>query len=463
MILKNGKILSNGLIHNGSILINNGIIAEISFNPNGNAYKGLLGKNQDGKVLNCENRLILPGIIDIHSHLRDMEQNEKETFLSGTKAAAYSGITTVFNMPNTKPPGVTEKQVKKWIDKAQEGIYVNVGFISGVPKGFDETEIEKIINLGVVGFKIYPMSPLSEIDWYNSDNIQKILNISSKYQIPIFIHAAYPLSDLEKDQVLKTFKIQKYPILDLHDRLNPVENEEGYTSFIIQNYKKNVAENKLKSSNIPIIHFCHVSCIQAYICIQEALQSDNKLRITFEVTPHHLLLSSSVTLEKDNHAKVLPPLRKIKHSEFLLNEFKEGKILIIGTDHAPHTLDEKSQDYLTAPSGFPGFETHSTMLLNEVFHFRLSLENFVKASSENPAKVFNLKNKGFVKEHYDADLVIIDKIPEYSIKALNFKSKAKFSPFENSKSTVQIWKVFLMGVEINNDSNIPHGKIIKMR
>ena len=106
----------------------------------------------------------------------------------------------------------------------------------------------------------------------------------------------------------------------------------------------------------------------------------------------------------------------------LLNEFQEGNILLIGTDHAPHTLDEKSQDYLTAPSGFPGFETYSTMLLNEVFHFRLSLEKFVKASSENPAKVFNLKNKGFIKEDYDADLVIIDKIPEYSIKALNFNS-----------------------------------------
>ena len=123
-----------------------------------------------------------------------MGQSEKETFSTGTKAAAFSGITTVFNMPNTIPPAITSDQIKLWMEKAIGRIYVNVGFIAGIPKKFDEGEIKRIIELGVIGFKIYPLNSINDIDWQDSKNIQNILEISSKYQITIFIHASYPLS-----------------------------------------------------------------------------------------------------------------------------------------------------------------------------------------------------------------------------------------------------------------------------
>ena len=391
MILKNGKIFSKGLVHNGTILIEDGTIIEIIFNPDEKEYLILSEKNQDKQEIECKNRLILPGIIDVHSHLRDMEQREKETFISGTKAAAYAGITTVFNMPNTVPPAITENQIKKWMERAQNNIHVDIGFIAGVPKGLNSEEIKKIIDLGVVGFKIYPLSPLSGIDWNNSDNLKEIFSISSKYQIPIFIHATYPLSDLEKNQVIQEFNIKKYPVLKLHNLLNPVEMEEQYVSYVIEIYKKYVAEKELKPGNYPIIHFCHVSCKEAYLTIQKTLKSNRNFKLSFEVTPHHLILSNKVLLEEDNYGKVLPPLRNIDQSQFLLNEFREGNIKLIGTDHAPHTLKEKSVDYPDAPSGFPGFETYLLVLLDLVFKFKLSLENFVKTTSENPARIFNLK------------------------------------------------------------------------
>jgi dihydroorotase len=461
MILKNGKIFSEGLVHNGDILINGGVITKIRFKPDEEDIENLIGENQDGKILDCGNKIIIPGIIDIHSHLRDMGQSEKETFFTGTKAAAYSGITTVFNMPNTKPPAITEKQVKKWMFKAQNNIHVDVGFIAGVPKGIDEVEIKKIIELGVIGFKIYPESPLSEIDWKKSVNIQKLLNISSKYQVPIFIHAAYPLTDNEKDQIIEDFKILKYPILELHNRLHPVKMEEKYSDFILQNYKKFITENELEPKKFPIIHLCHVSCKKAYLHIQSTIRSNESFNVSYEVTPHHLFLSKDLSLDKETYGKVLPPLRSKEHSKFLLNELKEGNILLIVTDHAPHTLEEKSKDYLDALSGFPGFETYPKVLLDQIFNYRLSLENFVKASSENPAKIFNLRNKGFIKEGYDADLMIINKIPVYLINPANFKTKAKFSPFENFTSTVRIWKVFLKGNEIRIEKGIPKGTILK--
>jgi dihydroorotase len=461
MILKNGKIFSEGLVRNGDILITSGVITKIRYKPDEEDFKNLNRENQDGKILDCGNKLILPGIIDIHSHLRDMKQSEKETFFTGTKAAAYSGITTVFNMPNTKPFAITEEQVKAWMDKAQNNINVNVGFIAGVPKGIDEIEIKRIIDLGVVGFKIYPENPISKIDWKKSVNIQKILNISSKYQVPIFIHAAYPLPDKEKKQIVEDFKVLKFSILELHDRLHPVEMEENYSDFIIQNYKKYINDNQIALKRYPIIHFCHVSSEEAYLLIQSVINSNKYFKVTFEVTPHHLLLSNDLVLEKENYGKVLPPLRSREHSHFLLKELEKGNILLIGTDHAPHTIEEKSQDYLDAPAGFPGFETYPNVLIDKIFSYSLSLENFVKVSSENPAKFFNLKNKGYIEEGYDADLIIIEKIPKFSINATNFKTKAKFSPFENFTSTVHIWKVFLKGNEINIEKILPIGTILK--
>jgi len=461
MILKNAKIFSEGLLREGAILINKGIIIEVKITPDDKDLKTLTEKNKDRKILDCKNKLVLPGIIDIHSHLRDIGQTEKETFYTGTRAAAYSGITTVFNMPNTNPPAISGKKVQQWMEKAKNNINIDVGFIAGVPKEINETEIKKIIKLGVIGFKIYPLNPLNDIDWKIPDNIQKIFIISSRYQIPIFIHAAFPISDQVKDRILSEFNVQKYTTLELHDKLNPVEREENYIDFIIENYKKCITNNKLNPENYPIVHFCHVSCIKGYLAIKMALKSDNNYKISFEITPHHLLLSNDIKLDENNYGKVLPPLRSSEHSEFLFNELKQGNVSLIGTDHAPHTLKEKSQDYFNAPSGFPGFETYPLMMLHRVFTNDLSLVNFVKVASENPAKIFNLGKKGFIKEGYDADLIVIDKVSKFPIRSQKFKTKAKYTPFENCNSTVLIWKVFLRGTEINNEKNISNGQIIK--
>ncbi|MFX1452458.1 MAG: amidohydrolase family protein, partial [Promethearchaeota archaeon] len=209
------------------------------------------------------------------------------------------------------------------------------------------------------------------------------------------------------------------------------------------------------------INLCHISCIEIYSLIAKAINQNSNLKITFEITPHHLLLSNKINLKNVNFGKVLPPLRDKPHPQFLYNKLKEGKIQYIATDHAPHTLKEKSNKYIQSPSGFPGFETYPLMLLNSVCHYELDLATFVKISSENPAILFNLKKKGFIKIGYAADLIIIDKISEYSINPENFKTKAKFSPFEGFKTSVQIWKVIVGGYEINYNNSKPSGKIIK--
>jgi len=461
MILKKALIYDNGTLQDGALLILKGKIKSVLYKNSEDDFKLIRSNNEDGIEIDCEKRIVLPGLIDIHSHLRDMEQSEKETFSSGTLAAAFSGITTVFNMPNTIPPAINANQIKKWMKKAENNIHINVGFISGVPKDMNLKEIISIIELGVIGFKIYPLGSLNEIDWTNYLNVQKILNISSKLQIPIFIHPDWPLSTIEKNEVYSNNTQNNLPILKLHDNLYPVSLEAKYINFILDNYYKIVADLDLSTENYPIVHFCHISCKDSYSLILKALDMKPDLKITFETTPHHLLLANTIQLSNPNFGKVLPPLRDKEHSLFLFKELKEGNISLIGTDHAPHTLKEKKQDYLDAPSGFPGFETYTLTLLDKVYRDELALKTFVRVSSENPAKIFNIKNKGLIKAGYDADLIVVDKIPEHTIKTELFKTKAKFSPYEDYKTTVQIWKVFLSGIEINNDDIEPKGTIIK--
>jgi dihydroorotase len=461
MILKNGLIYTKGSRHNGVILILDGIIRSVLYDVTEENLQSIRSQNIDSIEIDCEKRTIIPGIIDIHSHLRDMEQSEKETFLTGTLAAAYSGITTVFTMPNTIPPAISANQVKRWIKKAHNNIYVDVGFIAGIPRDFSLEEIISIIDLGVKGLKIYPLNSLNGIDWTDYLNVQKLLNISSKFQIPIFIHPDWPLNTEEKEEVFQKDIEENLPRLKLHNKLYPTYMEAKFVNFIIENYYKIVVDLNLIPENYPIIHFCHISCRDSYSLIKKAVSTNKFLKITFEVTPHHLLLNDKIQIENPNYAKVLPPLRDEKHSSYLFQELKRGNIQLMATDHAPHTSEEKNKAFLDAPSGFPGFESYPLIVLDQVFKNKFSLELFVKITSENPAKIFKLKNKGFIKTGYHADLIIVDRGADYPIESKNFKSKAKFSPYQNYQTSVHIWKVFLRGIEVNNDESNPMGDVIK--
>ncbi len=462
MILKNAKIFIGNKLIDGTLFIQSGKIRSIIKLPGEKNLENIRSENKKIVEIDCEKRIILPGIIDIHTHLRDMGQQEKETFQTGTKAALFSGITTVLNMPNTQPPAISEEQVKKWMERARDNIFNNVGFISGVPKNIDEEEIKKILDLGVFGFKIYPLSPLCDINWYDPDNLIKIFGISSKYGIPIFIHADFPLPEEEKENIKQKMKRSKVNYLKIHNELYPVENEAKFIKYILANYEKYINDYKSEITNLPKIHVCHVSCRDSYELLSDL---SNDYDISFEVTPHHLLLSQEILLKNESFGKVLPPLRKKSDAEFLFRKLREGRIKFIGTDHAPHTLKEKSKQFFEAPSGFPGFETYTFKLLEKIFENRLSLEFFIKAAAENPAKRFNIINKGKIEEGYDADLIIIEKVTSTYLNSNLFISKAKFTPFENldpldRSANVLIWKIILGGSDISYNDPIPKGKMI---
>jgi len=460
MILKNAKIFHKAKLVKGIMLIEKGIINSIRLNHSNRDYKELLDLNEDGKVIDCKNKIILPGIIDCHTHLRDMGQKQKESFRTATKAAAFSGITTVFNMPNTIPPANNSKTVKKWINKAKENIFIDVGFISGVPEQINQDEIKNILDLGVMGFKIYPHDPIPNLDWTQKVNFQILLNISSIYQTRIFIHPQWPTPEQKNKELFEEYMFRHSSLLKLHNKLYPCESEVRFVGYALKNYKEFISSSKLPPKDYPLIHFCHISCKKSYSLIKNILDANSNYKISYEVTPHHVLLSNELELSKPSIGKVMPPLRDKKHSEFLFKELCNGNLLLIGTDHAPHTVQEKSQNFFDAPSGFPGLETYPLLLLNEITKYKLSLANFVKIASENPARIFNLKKKGFIKEGYYADILIVDKSSEYKINPKTFHTKSKISPYEGFKTNIQIWKVLLRGNEINLENTNPSGRIL---
>ncbi|MBD3194257.1 MAG: amidohydrolase family protein [Candidatus Lokiarchaeota archaeon] len=457
MILKNCKIFYKGILRQGNILINNGIIQTLEFGSTNDNLDNLVGLNSDKKILDVQNRVVLPGIIDIHAHLRDLNQKDKETFLTGTHAAAFSGITTVFNMPNTQPAAITAKSVENWMKEAEGKIYVNVAFISGVPRNIDEIELQKILDLAVIGFKIYPHEPLSGINWNKKENFTQLLEYSSKYNFKIFIH---PHMKLQDNQNLKK-QADTNSLLKKHNKLNPCSLEIQFVEYALNLYTEFINNKNGNLITYPQVHFCHISCKGSYKLIQSTLNSYSKAKITYEITPHHLLLSNDLELDNPLFGKVMPPLRNKEDMKFLYSKIQQEQVMLIGTDHAPHTLEEKMRSYLEAPSGFPGFETYPLVILNEVCNYKLALSNFVKIASENPCEIFNLKKRGYIREGYHADLIIVEKVNAYPINPNSFRSKAKFSPFKNHSTCIKIWKVLLSGIEVNNETVVPHGKIIK--
>lgn len=459
MILKNARIYSNEELKLGSIYISNGKFKKIIFNEHKEEvhFEDII----DDDVIDCDKKILLPGIIDVHSHLRDLGQCEKETFTTGTRAAIASGITTVFNMPNTIPPANTFQNIINWMDTARNNTYVDIGFIAGVPKDLNQEEFENISNLDIIGFKIYPHSPLSKIDWLKSKNIEKILFLASKYKVPLFIHPEMPIKFSEIQKKFKKGIIKNMDPLKVFNETHSSDNEKNFINHFQKYYERFIINNR-QVSTYPHIHFCHVSSKGALYSILNARFEMSLLNFTFEITPHHLLLNNNMKFEKDSYGKVLPPLRKEIDRNYIYLNLKKGKIDMIATDHAPHTIEEKSKPFIDTPSGFPGFETYPILLLENVFNSDIPLKNFIKCSSEMPARSFGLNNKGFIKEGYDADFYLVEKTKPYTIDPVIFHTKAKFSPFKGFKTTVKISKVFLRGEKIFDGKQILDKKIGKI-
>ncbi len=355
------------------------------------------------ETIDCHDTYILPGIIDIHVHLRDLRQSEKEDYRSGTMAAAAGGVTTVVDMPNSDPPVLSMEVLEDKIEQARSKRFVNVGFYAGIPKRVSSFD-DKMVDL-ILGLKEYPHAPLSTGTSSTTSRIRSCMSLAARHQIPLLFH---PDSSTPSS---KTSTMAEY--LEAHSCEGELESVRRFVQA-----RAEVGGH---------LHVCHVSCATTARFVLENRSEDT---LTAEVTPHHLFLNASQFSYYDGIAKVLPPLRSPYDNQTLLDMLC-GRCAIdcVASDHAPHTDEEKLRPFLSAPSGVVGLETTVPLLLTAVFEKRLSWVDYLRVCCSAPASIIGLSSKGILAPRYDADIIIVEKV-KYQIEGRRFFSKAKTTPFE---------------------------------
>jgi len=388
--------------------------------------------------LNMNGCLVLPGLIDSHVHLRDQQLAYREDFASGTEAAAAGGVTTVIDMPNNRPLTMSSEALRERMQLAEKRILVNVAFNSAFPHQLGE--IRRIVNEGAVGFKLYLIQQIGGVNINDDSALQGAFDSVAETKVPIAVHAEdrATLEAAEK-RMRETGRNDAEALLKAH----PSKAEVKAIQRVVRLAKNSGAH----------AHICHISSAAG---LNAALEAKKKnLNITCEVTPHHLLLTSHHAKKLGNIALMLPPLRGKGDTEALWKALKQGLIDTVASDHAPHSVEEKSAGSIwEVKPGIAGIETMLSLMLNEVNLGRLTINELVRLTCEKPAQTFRLRERGSLSEGCIADIVVVDVKREHKIDASRFFSKAKFSPFNGWKVKGKPVKTLVNGCLVMDEGEI---------
>lgn len=412
---------------NAKISLKNGFIeAGISIEANRiNKIAKLPNLPKASKTIDVKGNIVLPGLIDVHVHLRDLELSYKEDFTTGTCAAAAGGFTTVLDMPNTQPPTNTPERLKKKIQRAKDRVIVNVGFYAAFPKQFKQ--IVEMYRNGAIAFKVFLYHPITELDVNCDDVLLKVFKGVKQLNRPVAVHAEEGeiVQRIEED-LRKSGKSS----LNYHLKAHSIKREVNAVQRVVKLAKKTGSH----------IHFCHISAASSIKHIKRLKQ-----HITCETTPHHIFLTKDVLRKCGNIALMNPPLRSRLNTTRLWHALNDEWIDILASDHAPHALQEKKNENIWEVSpGIPGLETTLPLMLTQVNNGRMSWGRLTQILATKPAEIFQL-NRGFIKTGSVADLVIVDVNQEYKIDSSKFYSKAKYSPFDGRKVKGKPIKTFVSG------------------
>lgn len=388
LVIKNSRLIGKNGEYN--IGVDEGKIKEIT-------KENLKADN----VIDIKSNYLLSGFIDPHVHFRDPGLTAKENFKTGSLAAAHGGFATVIDMPNTLPKTNTYKALKEKMDIASKKSCVNFYLQAGHN---DLDEMCKMMELNPISFKVF-------MDLETDESLEEIfsnlgqLKENTSYNGLVATHCEKRSIVSEKTEELK-------------DSNDPIDYSYArpYTSED-ESVKQTI---ELASKNNLRLHICHLSS-------KNALNIARKNNISYEFTPHHLLLDNSAFNTYGTMVKTNPPLRP-EDKRVKISDIDENSI--IGTDHAPHTLDEKQKGVFTSSPGIPSLETVVSLLLTEVNKGNLDLNLIERIFSTNAAKVFDLKTKGEIAVGKDADFTVLDLNREGKFDIETFKTKAEYSPFD---------------------------------
>jgi dihydroorotase len=386
---------------------------------------------QADEKIDLHNLLVLPGLIDEHVHLRDEGRAYKEDFTSGTSAAVAGGFTTVLDMPNNDPVIMSVRTLRNRMEIAQTKIVANVGFYSEFPKNLAETK--DIVAEGAVGFKLFMGSPIGGLNVDDDQALTEALKAVGELKVPLAVHAEDHTTLMANEAKLK--QAQKAGVAD-------------YLRAHTEKVEQTAVQRMLKlSQQMDVhLHFCHVTSQEGLSAIEEAKKSERKGKVTCEVTPNHLLLTSEDAKRLGAMAIMAPPLRDKPHRDALRKGLDDGVVDTVGSDHAPHTQEEKSASNVwEVKAGVPGLETTLPLLLTQIKKNQLTIVQLVHLLAEKPAEIFALNDRGVLEAGKNADITIVDYNQRFKIDAAKFKSKAKFSPFDGWEVQGKVVKTIVNG------------------
>ena len=384
------------------------------------------------KVFDATDKIVVPGIIDTQVHFREPGSTDSEDLESGSRAAVLGGVTSLFEMPNTNPPTSNIIEFEKKLHLAKDRMHSNYAFYFGATPENTE-QLSQLKNLkGCCGVKLFAGSSTGKLLVDKEADIEKVISNSDRI---VSIHS-------EDEEILKIRKkFIKEGDVHSHPEWRNTECAMSSTRRVVK-----IAERYNKR-----IHILHVSTKE-----EVDFLAMHKKNITFETTPQHLTLYAPDCYNKlGTYAQMNPPLRTKEHYDRLWSAIKNNIVDVLGSDHAPHLKKNKEKPYPNSPSGMPGVQTIFPVMLNHINDGKLSLEQLIKLMCENPCKIFGIKNKGFIKENYDADLTIVDMKKEQIIKDEIIASKCGWTPFNNYKV-----KGFPIGTIVNGILVMKDGKII---
>ena len=433
-LIKNAKIVNEGNIFEGDVMIENDIIKEIA--------EKISAKSSDCIIIDAEGNYLLPGAIDDQVHFREPGLTHKGTIESESRAAIAGGITSFIEQPNTVPNAITQVLLEDKYKIASQTSYANYSFMMGGTNDNLE-EILKTNPRNVAGLKLFLGSSTGDMLVDSSASLEKIF---SSTKLLIAVHS--------EDETIVKSNLAKYKEIygedipvTMHPEIRSVEACYVSTERIIALAKKTGAR----------LHVFHISTAKELDLFTNKIPLEQK-QITAEVCIHHLWFTDADYETKGSLIKWNPAVKTEKDRDALWEALLNDKIDVIATDHAPHTLEEKTNKYLSCPSGGPLVQHALVAMFEAHLKGKISVEKIVEKMCHNPAKIFQIEKRGFIKEGYFADLVIVNSHQPWTVKKENILYHCGWSPFEGTNFKSRVTHTFVNGKLVYENGKVKEVK-----
>lgn len=434
ILIKNAKIVNEGQIFEGDVLVENEFIVEIA--------PQISSKSSQTVIIDAEGNYLLPGVIDDQVHFREPGLTHKGNIESESRAAVAGGITSFIEQPNTVPNAVTQELLEDKYKIAAQTSYANYSFMMGGTNDNLE-EVLKTNPENVAGIKLFLGSSTGNMLVDNPEVLEKIF---SSTKMLIAVHCEDEATIKANTEKYKAEFGEDIP-MKYHSLIRSEEACYLSSSKAIELAKKTGAR----------LHVFHLSTAKEMDLFTNKIPLEEKM-ITAEVCIHHLWFTDADYETKGSLIKWNPAVKTQEDKDALWKALLDDRIDVIATDHAPHTLEEKKNTYLKAPSGGPLVQHALVAMFEKHLKGIISVEKIVEKMCHNPAKIFKIRNRGFIKEGYFADLTIVNAHSPWNVQKENILYKCGWSPFEGTNFKSRIMHTLVNGKIVYSNGKVMKGK-----